>query len=111
MIKTFINKGANPNIDPIFTRTYPDIESFEDEVCGYSSRGMLIDMLHEILCDKGIELDVFKYVDWHKIKAVYWEYVPAGTDYNIACLMALKNTSKYLKEFEEVEEEVEEVEE
>jgi hypothetical protein len=68
ILKMFIDKGAVPKLDVLFTRTYKSERvTFEDEVNNYSTRGCLIDALAKAYPG----LDLSKYADWKSIKATY----------------------------------------
>jgi hypothetical protein len=89
----FIEKGAVPKIDCLFTILYPEGDYFEDEVQSYEIRGELIDSLQEY-----IQAD--KFYDWSSIEATHWEDIEKNiikTDYKKACYMYLKQCSDFLQ--------------
>jgi hypothetical protein len=85
----FIEKGATPDVTPLFEILYPEGDYFEDEVVSYEIRGRLIDSLEEY-----IQAD--KFYDWSSIEATHWEEIDEE-DYTKACYMYLKHCSEYLQ--------------
>ena len=98
IFKIFINNGAKPYLPLLFNPNYShinNIEFLEDEIMNYNVRGMIIDILSEI-----VKLDVTRYGDWKYIKSMnLYNIINSKTafNYETARLMILKNNSKYLQ--------------
>ncbi len=94
ILQAFIEKGATPNVVPLFEILYPEGDYFEDEVASYEIRGRLIDALNDL------GVNVTNNVDWSSIEATYWEEIDEdfiAEDYTKACYMYLKHTSEFLQ--------------
>lgn len=98
IFKIFINKGAKPNLSLLFNPNYSyinKIKFLEDEIVNYNVRGMIIDILSEI-----IKLDVTRYGNWKSIKSLNLYSIinsKSNIDYETGRLMILKYNSKYLQ--------------
>ena len=100
IIRIFLKNGAIPNIDEIFNIIHVplllknDFSYLEEMVQTYPVRGMLIDILSNIMY-----INLVKYAELHSIKPCSWENIPIYGEYDLrtACLMAFKHSSKYLQ--------------
>lgn len=94
MAGLFMNKGAAPNMDSVFSLKYEPVwANFEDEMCHVVSRAVLLKVFGEL----GIKTEL-------KGESMQWEDIPSSTDYQTAFNMALKYEFNELSEFNELNE-------
>lgn len=86
-VKTLLASGSkmcHAITDLLFARSYDNENCFEDEICNYNARALLI---------KAFDIDPSIYVpDWSTIKPVYWEYIQEdnGISYDTRRFMHLR---------------------
>ena len=97
-VKIFMEAGAKPNAECLFSLKYPDERYFKKEVrWRYENRARLIDAFVE----NGVDLNEYKkYYDWASLgQGKTWQSVDRSMieeDYQKACYMVLKYSSDSL---------------
>ena len=88
-METCLQQGATFPQDKLFSRTYDESTSLEDETADYRVRAELLDQFHKVI-------DTTLFADWSAIVACDWESQETPQNQDVNRFQHLKSLSTYL---------------